>query len=84
MSDSSIIGTVRLQEAAVHENVLEMHIWTEENAAHYLLADALKDYVEELCGLENDSLPIMARQVIGAGLCDVDWDEIANHYLSEI
>lgn len=50
----------------------------------YYLADALKDYTEELCGLEsdNDELSMMARQVIAAGLCEVDWDEIAANVLS--
>jgi hypothetical protein len=78
-------------EARNRAHTIEMHapgspqvidgIWTKEQAARFVLADWLKDYVEELCGLESDELSMMARQMIGAALSDVDWDEIASHYL---
>lgn len=66
-------------------------IWTEDQAVRFNLADWLKDFTEELCGLGDfeaygvaePSPSLMARQVIGAGLANVDWDEIANHYISE-
>ena len=65
-----------------HPNVPE--IWTADEAARFGLADFLKDYVEDLCGLEDDPGPtLMACQVLQAGLGDVDWDEIARVILSE-
>lgn len=73
-------------QALEHRNVPE--IWTAEEAARYELADFLKDYTEELCGLGGEAygLPepsLMAMQVIQAGLANVDWDEIARNILSE-
>lgn len=73
--------------AEVHSNVLS-GIWTEESAIKFDMADFLKDFTEELCGLEAEDIGIpepslMAKQVISAGLADVDWDEIANHIISE-
>lgn len=59
-------------------------IWTEKQSARFRMVDWLSDYVEDLCGIEGDSLPLMARQLIGAAMSDVDWDEIANHYLSAL
>lgn len=69
-----------------HPNVPE--IWTAERALRFELADRLKDFTEELCGLEGEELGIpepslMAKQVLQAGLADVDWDEIAEHYVSK-
>jgi hypothetical protein len=54
---------------------------TDEDAVRYRLADWLKDFTEELCGLESEDLSFMARQVLQAGLADVDWDEIARNLL---
>lgn len=70
-----------------HNNVLN-GIWTAEQALKFDLADYLKDFTEELCGLGGGDygLPepsMMAQQVIGAGLAEVDWDEIADHYLGD-
>lgn len=70
------------EDAPDHRNVPE--IWSAEDAARFEAADFLKDYAEELCHLESNEGPtLMARQVIQAGLAEVDWDEIANHVLSE-
>lgn len=60
-------------------------IWTAEQYARFELADLLKDYTEELCGLDggDEDYPeptLMARQVIAAGLADVNWEEVAEHY----
>ena len=67
-------------------NVLQ-GIWSKSDAARFRLADWVKDYTEELCGLESDGLDtaseLMTRQVISAGLAEVDWDEIAANILSE-
>lgn len=64
---------------------------SEERGSHYAaldLADRLKDFTEELCGLEGDEYgapepSLMAKQVIQAGLAEVNWDEIARNILSE-
>jgi hypothetical protein len=58
----------------------------EPDALKYRLADQIKDYTEMLCGLgDNDyELPEpsqMAQQLLSAALSDVDWDEIADHYV---
>jgi hypothetical protein len=73
-------------EAAEHHNVPD--IWTAEQAARFELADWLKDFTETLCGIGAESEDfgiaeptLMARQLLGAALSDVDWDEIAGHYL---
>jgi hypothetical protein len=60
------------------------NIWTEEQSTRFRMVDWLSDYVEDLCGIEGGNLPLMARQMIGSALADVDWDEIANHYLSAL
>jgi len=52
-------------------------------AAKFDLADWLKDYAEELCGLGGDDLSLMARQVLQAGLSEVNWEEIAANILDE-
>lgn len=73
--------------AADHENVAE-GIWTAESAARFGLSDWLADFTRELCGLEDcdgtREPSMMAMQVIGAGLADVDWDAIARNILSEL
>ena len=58
---------------------------TVDEVTRHRLEDALKDYTEELCGLEDDEdrIPLMARQVIAAGLAEVNWREIAENILSE-
>lgn len=57
----------------------------DDDVARHEFRDMLKDYVEELCGLEadSDSLSLMARQVLQAGLSEVNWDEIVGNVLDE-
>jgi hypothetical protein len=53
-----------------------------EDYIRYTLADRIKDYTEDLCGLEDEPGPsLMARQVIQAGLAEVEWADIASHVL---
>lgn len=52
------------------------------------VADRLKDLTGLLIYGDDDLIPEvrmsdMARQVIGAGLAEVNWDEIASHYIEE-
>lgn len=76
------------EEAPDHRNV--PGIWTAEEAAKFEMADWLKDYTETLCGIGADSedlgIPepsMMAQQLLGGALSDVNWDEIAGHYITE-
>jgi hypothetical protein len=87
-SDAGTYNYVREKVAEIkadapdHRNVPDL--WTAEEAARFEVADFLKDYTEELCGFGGvHRLNTMAHQVIGAGLADVDWDEIASNILSE-
>ena len=75
-------------EAPEHHNVPA--IWTVEQAARFELADWLKDYTETLCGIGSESegygIPeptLMAQQLLGGAISDVNWDEIASHYLKD-
>ena len=63
---------------------------TEGDSALYALEDFLKDYTETLCGIGNESedygIPeptMMARQLLGGAISDVDFREIAENILSE-
>lgn len=71
-----------LREAQDDTNVVA-DIWTEKEAATFRLEDWLKDYTEELCGLEDDSLTMMARQLLGAAIGAVNFREIAESILAE-
>lgn len=64
------------------------HSWqTREDVALRTLADALKDWHEEraqeLGFLDGDKAGVFA-DLIGAALSEVDWHEIASHYLDEV
>lgn len=48
------------------------------------LADALKDYAEELCDLDNDAVPMMARELLTTALDSIDWHAMATEYLEEL
>lgn len=78
-------------EAPEHHNVPD--IWSAESAARFEMADWLKDYTEALCGLgansdfETYGIPepsMMARQLLQGAISDVNFEEIAGHYLDEL
>ncbi len=59
-----------------------------ERPAHVAgyLADYLREYVDEMIDPEEtdySALNSMQRQIMQAGMCEVDWDEIAANVLSE-
>jgi hypothetical protein len=60
-------------------------VFTREEEARNALADRLKDYVESLPEIEpviNGSS--LASDLLGAALSEVNWREIADHYLSDV
>lgn len=74
----------------LREEIAESNLQNPMQEARFELADWLKDYTETLCGIGSESEDygiaeptLMAQQLLGAALSDVDWDEIASHYLSE-
>lgn len=75
----------RFKEAPNHHQ-----FWTAEEATLYELADWLKGYTETLCGIGSESedygIPepsLMAQQLLGAAISEVNFDEIADHYLAD-
>jgi hypothetical protein len=56
-------------------------VWTPEEATRYGLADSLKDWVGS--ELIPDLGASLAADLLGAALSEVDWSEVADHYLSE-
>ncbi len=54
--------------------------WTEEEAARFNLADQLKDEVTDGSPLQD---PSMYSDLLSAALGEVDWQEIAEHWLAE-
>src|SRR3990167_8223763 len=70
------------EDAVANHNVTcKPPIWTLEQAARFTLADALKDWVEDMSHAE-DPRPGVAgtlwADLIGAALSEVDWEEIAS------
>jgi hypothetical protein len=90
-NDEGTYNEVREQVADLKTQVAGIddatsNIGTADEQLNYLLSEWLKDFTEELCGLEDSSeqgLSMMARQVLQAGLAEVNWDEIADNILSE-
>jgi hypothetical protein len=74
------------REGRTHVNVRQ-GIWTVERATVYVLADALKGWVrdepEDEGGLLPDLGATLAADLLGAALDEVDWQEIAEHYLAD-
>jgi hypothetical protein len=56
-------------------------ILTREERARYDLSEALKNWIEEGSPLDDASL---YSDLLSTALSEVNWDEIASHYLDEI
>lgn len=68
----------------VHEMA---HAVSRDDEGRWKLQDDIRDFVEELCGLEGNAAPTpsdMARQLLSAAICDVNWREIAKSLLSDL
>ena len=57
-------------------------IWTVEEARKFLLADRLKEYVEEMNPLTDGAS--MFTDLLTAAISEVDWHEIAEAFLEEV
>lgn len=71
--------------APTHQSVKD-GIWTVEQAERFRLADTLKIYVEALCeqgqARTGSGLgALLVSQMVQAGLGEVDWNDLAEHYL---
>jgi hypothetical protein len=77
----------RSQEAYNDAEKGEYDWQTKDAMAELALAAALKDWheerAEELGFLDGDKAGVFA-DLIGAALSEVDWHEIASHYLDEV
>ena len=67
-----------IDNAPADENVRE-NIWTVEETERFRAVEGIKSYVEDL--VERGSPHPMAAQMVQAGLCEVDWDELAADYI---
>lgn len=54
-------------------------IWTEEQAAKYRLSEWLRDYIENNSPLVDEAN--MYTDLLNKALSEVDWDEVAEHYI---
>lgn len=77
----TVLGMVEdaRESGADHPNVPK--IWTPEQATRFELSDALKAYVSD--DLAPDLGASFAADLLGYALGEVDWDEIAEAWLSE-
>ena len=62
--------------------------WTPDEHRRYRVADAIKDWVEWAAEIEHDvaeSQPFsfLWSQLISAALSEVDWDELARHWIDD-
>jgi hypothetical protein len=64
------------------EDAKEGEYGTPESRARATLMDSLKDWVEEMVETEAERASDMTKQLLGAGLAEVDWRELAEHYLT--
>jgi hypothetical protein len=66
-------------DAADHPNVPK--VWSEPDAARFTLADALKEECEE-------AMPDLGASpwsdLLNAAVSEIDWNEIAEHYLGTL
>ena len=74
------MGADAAKNAKDDENV-KSGIWTECEAAKFRLADQLKDQIEDRNPLIDQAN--VYTDILGANLQEVDWHEVAAHYLPE-
>lgn len=73
--------TRQCRDAAPQAEQVEKGYWSVEEAARFTLADRLKNEVEEGSPLQEGSL---YSDLLGAALQEVNWREIADHWLADL
>ncbi len=69
------------KENAGEDRRVREKIWTEEQAARFNTADAIREYVEEC---HKPELPAsMASDMLNAAFAEVDWNDVAEGFLEE-
>lgn len=82
-------GTYNLCRELARESVeeastcsqIEEGIWTEVQARRFLLADRLRDHIDEINPLVGEAS--LFSDLLGAAIQDVDWHEVADAFLEE-
>lgn len=71
--------TCQCREEAPQESQVSNGYWTVEQAARFTLADRLKEEVAD--GSPLTAEPSLYADLLGAALDEVNWQEIADHWL---
>ena len=70
------------------ENGRTSEVWTEDERQRYNVADALKDWIERSAEIEvkvgQTALSFLWSQLVSAALSEVDWDELAESFISDL
>lgn len=75
------LATEAIEQAPDHENVPD--VWTEDEAARFVLADRLKDEAEE--GMPTDGISgTVWADLLTAAFQEIDWYEIAGNLIDEV
>ena len=72
----------KCRDAAPAASQVEEGIWTIDQTARFTLADALKEEVSE--GTPVTAEASLYADLLGAALQEVNWHEIAEHYLTNL
>ena len=75
------MARVARRESTMHHNV-KGGIWTPAEAERYELSDALQTWVSD--EMLPDLGATLAADLLGAAVSEVDWQEIADHYLADV
>ena len=68
-------------DAALYSSLVFEGIWTTAEASRNLLADALREFVDELSPVANQSS--VFTDLMDAALSEFDWHELADSFLNE-
>lgn len=73
-------ATLKLVAVIVAETESRSEYWSLEQSHRFSATDALKEFVGELVAEEYDR-PTMLGDLIGYALSEVNWDELAQHWV---
>jgi len=69
------------REALSQQN--DVDTWTKAQHTKFTLADMLKDWIGDDI-LESNSVDGLALDLMRAAVSEVNWDEIASHYIGKV